>query len=88
MTKLTCLFAQMLAFFFLSVASAQQRKGAGTDKPSAAGVKAGGASHTGVAAGGTSRRGVAVGGASRSGAAVGKTGAADVKAGGAAHPKR
>ena len=42
----------MLALFSLRVAGAQQRKGAGARKAGAAGVKAGGASHTGVAAGG------------------------------------
>ena len=82
MTKLTCLFALMLALFSLSVASAQRSKGAGAGRAGAAGVKAGGASHTGVKAGGASHTGVAVGGASRRGVAVGGTSSTGVAVGG------
>jgi hypothetical protein len=84
MTKLTCLFAMMLALFSLSVASGQRGKGAGAGRAGAAGVKAGGASHRGVAVGGASRTGVAVGGASRTtGVAIGGASGTGVAVGGA-----
>ena len=82
MTKFTCLFAMMLALLSLSVASAQRSRGAGVTRSGAAGVKAGGVSHTGVKAGGVSHTGVAVGGASRTGAVVGGTSGTGVAVGG------